>query len=1068
MKLQSVKSTSGDGLLSSHENFGQNGCKPKNVSVFASVSRFGETKFKPIRKQENVSLQQKPNVTAKRARIDAASPSPVKRVNKFFKSRNGPTTQPVEEPTKSRVSPSKRRLQSTELKSITTKIGTSKVVEKQATKSSKNNDWQDDEEDNKSLDHFDSQYFTNVFRPSSTPSGRTSIRISNVQNHTSMSSPTCRRTRNSRHVSFESSSENVEKSAKLSYNRKKREEDDGDQDYTPMEVDRKPTPEPHVEKRYSTRYSKNRNSDNSDKKQEPVLEPLPPPQPPDVKNMFSIEDITLKEEEHDTHLLKESLDDIDELDPFRTSPSSDAFTKNNHNEFGGRDQERTDSSHKAEKMTTRYRGKKRVPIKIKNSLEEVPSSPKSTMKVDPIKKIEPKATSGGKVAKTILKEFDTLFETDPIDDIANDPIDEPIDDPVDEPINELIDEPSDGPFDEPIDGPINEHNDYPVDEDIGNKVKESTNNKINELILEDILEATLPKTVEDSDEKLVEGPDDSTIASSKMENVPSTSETPASDTPTKTGPAPVPQKKRFFSRSNKDKKQTVQFNTKNFFTNRDDPDLEDEFNKEEQVQETKKENDPAKDYDYLKLKKVRKAHQCAELGETEHFDGEIKFYLSGIKERSKISMRCLSVLGLANQCLNKPELRMHLRAHDYMSTIISALMDSPKNPNLALCTAALMFIYNQDRLTMDIDPNALSLMLELLECSADDSSDQIIEVRHKETITNMCKTMKEKGYGKYLKLNEITAGTLSLETLLGLTSKRAGDWFKEELRTLNGIDFLLNTVLTVTDSSTHDYMQEEGQLNKIDRSLRVIENVTCMNTENQRYVIQYKDHSFIQRCSRLFEQCRDLIIYSETSAQSGSFLSPLLSILRVFTNLTSDSCEGCKEIGSNLPEIFKLFLNSVFELPSFIVPDSRFDLIIFLLCLCVNLVEFCEPIRNEFIENQSQIRRLISMLVDRVEEAQKTEKQADDFLDSHEAQRQLNAQTINIDSILTDLLAKSGKHMEHTIIAACISLLIGCGIKENYEAIQEIKKMLPNQSFDMMIDVITKLKEFSNLAVSEI
>lgn len=482
----------------------------------------------------------------------------------------------------------------------------------------------------------------------------------------------------------------------------------------------------------------------------------------------------------------------------------------------------------------------------------------------------------------------------------------------------------------------------------------------------------------------------------------------------------LPQKKRFFSKTDKEKK--VQYNVKNFFANKDANEFDDEDDPEKvkSSQESK-----VIEFDSDKLKKVKEAYKCAELGEAEHFDGEINFYLSGIKDKTanSISMRCLSIIGLTGQFLNKPELRMHLRAHDYMGKIIRALMDSPKNPNLALCSACLMFVYNQDRLTMDIDPNALRLMLELLETKSDETIQ--IEDKHKNKITEMCKTMKNKGHGKYLKLNEISAGTLAMETLLGLTSKRAGDWCKEELRKLKGIDYLIDNILTASSSENNEYMQEEAELNKIDRSLRVIENVTCENKENQQHVIDYGDNVFIKRCIKLYELCRDGIMSSETT---NHYLSPLLSILRVFTNLTSDSQGGCAKIGSSIPEIFNIFLNSVFELPSHVVPDSRFDLTIFLLCLCLNLIESCDQLHNEFINNQYQIKRLIVMLEERSNEANKTEQQADDFL-KNEEQRQKNLETINIDSILTDLVAKSGKHMEHTIIAACISLLIGCGLK---------------------------------------
>jgi Wings apart-like protein regulation of heterochromatin len=51
--------------------------------------------------------------------------------------------------------------------------------------------------------------------------------------------------------------------------------------------------------------------------------------------------------------------------------------------------------------------------------------------------------------------------------------------------------------------------------------------------------------------------------------------------------------------------------------------------------------------------------------------------------------------------------------------------------------------------------------------------------------------MKKKGHAANLSLEDISADHLSMETLLSLTSKRAGEWFKEELRELGGLDHLV-------------------------------------------------------------------------------------------------------------------------------------------------------------------------------------------------------------------------------------------------------------------------------------
>ena len=43
-----------------------------------------------------------------------------------------------------------------------------------------------------------------------------------------------------------------------------------------------------------------------------------------------------------------------------------------------------------------------------------------------------------------------------------------------------------------------------------------------------------------------------------------------------------------------------------------------------------------------------------------------------------------------------------------------------------------------------------------------------------------------------LMIVSLQTGHLAMETLLSLTSKRAGDWFKEELRLLGGLDHIVD------------------------------------------------------------------------------------------------------------------------------------------------------------------------------------------------------------------------------------------------------------------------------------
>lgn len=72
-----------------------------------------------------------------------------------------------------------------------------------------------------------------------------------------------------------------------------------------------------------------------------------------------------------------------------------------------------------------------------------------------------------------------------------------------------------------------------------------------------------------------------------------------------------------------------------------------------------------------------------------------------------------------------------------------------------------------------------------------------------------------------------------METLLSLTSKRAGEWFKEELRELGGLEHIVKTVRECHRHINGQNVLRSGwtdplldKLRKVDRCLRVLENVS--------------------------------------------------------------------------------------------------------------------------------------------------------------------------------------------------------------------------------------------------
>jgi hypothetical protein len=74
-----------------------------------------------------------------------------------------------------------------------------------------------------------------------------------------------------------------------------------------------------------------------------------------------------------------------------------------------------------------------------------------------------------------------------------------------------------------------------------------------------------------------------------------------------------------------------------------------------------------------------------------------------------------------------------------------------------------------------------------------------------------------------------------METLLSLTSKRAGEWFKEELRELGGLEHIIKTITECHRHIKSSNILSTGwdeplldKLRKVDRCLRVLENVCLL------------------------------------------------------------------------------------------------------------------------------------------------------------------------------------------------------------------------------------------------
>ncbi|CAK1544003.1 unnamed protein product [Leptosia nina] len=497
----------------------------------------------------------------------------------------------------------------------------------------------------------------------------------------------------------------------------------------------------------------------------------------------------------------------------------------------------------------------------------------------------------------------------------------------------------------------------------------------------------------------------------------------------------------------------------------------------------------AKEY-YTVVRNVKKAHQIQEIGEFQEFNDDVEYLLDALQDNNPMSTRCLSAITLASKC-TAPAFRMHLRAHGTVQKFFSALHDATNDQSLGLCTATVMFVLSQDRLNMDLDRESLELMLNLLESDAshknalDDcglTSAQLAKTQ--ERVRELCAEIKNQGKAKHLDLDNITVGHLAMETLLSLTSKRAGEWFKEELRNLGGVDHIVRTIQDCVERlQAPAAVWTDAHLDvlrKADRCMRVLENVTQMNEANQQHLIG-GNLGAAGTLSTLLRRC-----VTEARAHlhlRTALLDAALPAVKVLVNLShsfggSTSSVGAQVVGeqSSVMEMCLIMLNNQ---DNFIPDSNNFDFCVCVLMLLINLVQNNEintqrllSLRIRVDHEHDVISRSVSALdlildlfYKRVELARRAEENTDALLDGEkDGDSDNKKQQDDIDETVAKLLARAGTHMEHTMVGAYIALLVGNMAVVSRAHADAVRARLP--TYAPLLPTLNKYYTFLSLTAS--
>ncbi|RZC32744.1 wings apart-like [Asbolus verrucosus] len=527
---------------------------------------------------------------------------------------------------------------------------------------------------------------------------------------------------------------------------------------------------------------------------------------------------------------------------------------------------------------------------------------------------------------------------------------------------------------------------------------------------------------------------------------------------------------------------------------------------------------------YTVVRNVKKAHQIQEIGEFQEFNDDVEYILDALQDNNPISTRCLSAITLASKCM-VPAFRMHVRAHGTVAKFFKALHDATKDQSLGLCTATVMFVLSQDRLNMDLDRDCLELMLNLLE--SDVSYQQALDVcglssaqleKNKQKVRELCAEIQSQGHAMHLNLDNITVGQLAMETLLSLTSKRAGEWFKEELRELGGLEHIMKTICECC-RQVSDYVVSWtdallDKLRKVDRCLRVLENVTHNNEENQTYLLNYNEGVILDTLVNLYKLCDgEIPLYPVTDItdkeSTGTIIrEALLVTLKVLINLThhfNKKCNCCvccaifptktvliyancfAAMGSTLigsrTGIIETSLHLLLQVPHYIPEQKKFELGVLVLMLLINLIQDNDPnkkllmdakapskLESIYSREESAVEALIAQFYHWEGCAKIAEKRTNAILDGEKDADSGNvAYKSNeefIEETVAKLLQKAGTHMEYTFLASYIVMLTGFLIMENKDYQCNVRQFLKGNNFADMVELLKKFFNFMNLTAS--
>ncbi|CAB3406173.1 unnamed protein product [Caenorhabditis bovis] len=492
-----------------------------------------------------------------------------------------------------------------------------------------------------------------------------------------------------------------------------------------------------------------------------------------------------------------------------------------------------------------------------------------------------------------------------------------------------------------------------------------------------------------------------------------------------------------------------------------------------------------------RVKNVKDPNEILESGEYDDFKQDIVYILSTLRNKSSaVNVKCLSAISLARKCVI-PEFRQFIKSEGMGSSVFRALADAPENEIFALTASTVIYLLSRDFNAVKIDFPSLKLISQLLrvETLGEECDERERMLNMVWDVFNTYIEKQEVGGRKVtfeMKKENICASSLVLEAMVFISTRCSNDEaFKTELLNLGILQWIVAKVEAMVNKLENDDEDETAAVMTLDRCFRILENCSMLHKKNQAFLISHRGSTLINmlaKCLRLMHE--KAVKISEDRAEK--LMSVLALMARVLINLSHENELCCSKLGQIDGFLPACLMSFTYLAPKYAGDDKKFDIYVMMSSLLTNLVERCNVNRKKliginvklFVHHESQAKTIDEDLDKELafEECEGEENEDDGSSDDEDGAKKdgrldrNKMDDMNDDDMVNavqQVMTKAHAHMEDSIIASYLALLIGCLLQQNEEHVDEVRKELPDGSFAKMLEQLQRFLDFMKVTLEK-